>query len=130
VADGGEEGETQTKERSVNMLHVDFYPSGGRTLEIVSVRTMEEAMDLIRARFPNAVRKTHWDNVGNDPADLWSYATLRVWSDSQAMEADDMGKNPIAIIINESDQSHSPASPPEPGARTFIGPIEFVGKEE
>jgi hypothetical protein len=113
----------------VNVLHVDFYPRGGRTLEIVRVRTMEEAMALIRERFPNAVRKTHWDNIGNDPDDLWSYATLRIWSDSQAMESDVLGKNPTAIIINESDQSPNPASPPESGARTIIGATEFVSNE-
>jgi hypothetical protein len=106
------------------MLHVDFNPNGGKAADVVSVPTIDEAMAVIRQRYPNAIRRVGWDICRHDLEERWFMATLRVWPNSQAMELDDLGDRAAAIIVNESHD------PPESKARMFLGQHEIVDESD
>jgi hypothetical protein len=97
------------------MLHIDFQQD---PKQIVSVQSMEEAMDVIRQRFPKAIRKVGWDACGNGPEFGWNMAILRVYANSQEMELDTFADRAVLVV----NQGHGK---PELHARLFFHDVEL-----
>lgn len=117
------------------MLHVELYPNCfGKAQRLASVASISEAMQRLTALCPTAIRKAKWaPTYGGVSCDFdfdqflerpWLYATLSVFSDSQAMELDDLGDRLLAVIVNESDL------PPEPNAAMQCGPVTVVANAD
>ena len=102
------------------MLEVHIDPNGPDSYRMIRVDTVEEAMNAIRRRFPNAVRSVGWMmEVGDVPIEAaWFDAMLEVWPDSQTKERDPCGEYYCALVSNRS------LAPPEPDAKLFDGGFE------
>jgi hypothetical protein len=105
------------------MLDVHIDPNGSDdSYKFVTVATLDEAMDLVRERFPNAVRSIGWmKEVGDTPIEAaWYDAMLEVWPDHQTKERDPCGEYYCALI------SHRGLNPPEPDAKLLDGGVEVA----
>lgn len=93
------------------MLDVHIDPNGDdHDYQLLTVPTFDDALKIVRERFPNAVHAPDWQtDAGRDS--VWFNAMLEFWPDPETMDGDDSVEHYAALVFNQTLESPYPHAP-------------------